>query len=115
MNEHLRQTGRTSRMISQAVALMCQGREVVILAHHEVFARDLRQRVDAALVAGGARSIKVQVMPERFNWRTMRVEGANPNSVFLVDHMAIEIQVEDIDKQILRLQQLARQLYPLTT
>lgn len=113
MNLHLRQTGRTYRMLCQAVSLNAQGRAVYIYVHHEVFRRRL---VTWAKELHLPSSVKIEVLPDDFNWSTMRPhDRMHTNCVCLVDHAAVEIHLQELDEQILKLQQLTRQLYHLTT
>jgi hypothetical protein len=114
MNLHLRQTGRTTRMLAQAAAMANLGRAVYVYAHHITYVRQLEKQFH-----GGGRnhaSVKFEVLPHDWNWRTMCPnDKAHPNCVFLVDHATVEIHLEEVDKEIMRLQQLARQMYSLTT
>lgn len=111
MNLHLRQTGRTTRMLAQAASYAAQGRAVYVYAHHPHYVRELQKKFGEHYP-----SVKFEVLPESWDWSTMRPnDRAHPNCVFLVDHYAIELHLEDTDKEIMRLQQLARQLYHLTT
>lgn len=111
MNEHLRQTGRTTRMLATATSLCTRGRAVYIYTD-SVGVR----RLQAELRDPAWRSIKIEVLPEHFNWETMRPsDRAHPNCVFLVEHHLIEERLQRLDKEIMQMQQLARQLYHLTT
>lgn len=111
MNEHLRQTGRTERMLANAISLCTQGRAVYIYTD----SRGVR-RLQDQLRNPAWSSIKVEVLPEDFNWTIMKPhDRAHPNCVFLVEHQLIELELQKLDERILRLQQLARQLYSLTT
>lgn len=114
MNLHLRQTGRTTRMMEQAVSHAAQGRAVYVYAHHRVYVRQLEQKFQRQLIVYP--SIKIEMLPDAWDWQSMRPnDKAHPNCVFLVDHTAVELHLEEIDKEIMRRQQLARQLYSLTT
>jgi len=112
MNLHLRQTGRTTRMLAQAAAYAAQGRAVYVYGHHPHYVR-LMQRDFGT----GFPSVKFEVLPEDWDWVCMQPGGqrAHPNCVFLVDHLAIELRLEELDKQLMKMQQLVRQLYALTT
>ena len=114
MNDHLRQTGRTTRLMGQAVSLAAQGRAVYIFAHNSQYAQRMQRDFEAQFPS--VKSVKFDVLPEGFNWRSMQPGGPrhHPNCVFLVDQCAVELHLIEVDKQIMQLQQLARQLYQLT-
>lgn len=110
MNEHLRQTGRTTRLMEKAQEIENQGRQVTLYVHNKSYQR---------LVEGEARrrgqTFTVDSIPYHFDWEHMRpMEYQGPN-VCLVDHAAVEIELQRLDERILKMQQLARQLYHLTT
>lgn len=80
-----RRTGRTIRLVSEALLLAGQGRAVYVIARQ---AAALQKRIDKDVPGSG---IKCEPqLPVGFNWRTMRVEGSHPNCVWLVDHYMIE-------------------------
>lgn len=112
MNAHLRQTGRTERMIANALSLNARGRAVYIFTDSQRGVARLRE-----ILRPEHNAIKVEVIPQHFDWEWMRPQGSNPhpNYVFLVEHQVIERELGKLDEEILRLQQLSRQLYHLTT
>lgn len=110
MNDHLRQTGRTTRLVANAISYDTQGHEVYVLVHDLTYARVLAKHAMLRQRPG----IKVEVVPENFDWTTFRLE-TRPDAICLVDHAAIEVKLQRLDEHILRQQQLARQLYALTT
>ncbi len=118
MNEHLRQSGRTSRMLSNAVALAVQGWIVYVLAHETKYAEQLRVRLKADLPSASpaCKSIKFQTVPDDFDWAIMRPHSArhDDHCVWLVDHATIEQCILKLHQQIMQKQLLATQLYALT-
>jgi hypothetical protein len=112
MNDHLRQTGRTERMMARAVSLRSLGHAVYILTD----ANSVRRLRDHELIHGFT-SIKVEEMPQHFDWEKMCPAPGlhHPNCVFLVEHHVIERELQKLDEKIMRMQQLSRQLYHLTT
>lgn len=106
MNEHLKQTGRTTRLIEKAKQLQAEGRNVVVLMPTRQMAQVLQRtwRLD----------VPVEAVPDEFDWVRLQ-DPRRPYTTFLVDHRAVEMRLQEIDEEIMRLQQLARQLYPLTT
>lgn len=79
-----RQSGRTTRMLKHARALAEEGRQVYVVADNEDHARDFRRRV--------GKGVKIETPKSLGNlvWEDMRLLGAHPNCVLLVDHYAIE-------------------------
>lgn len=118
MNEHLRQTGRTTRLIEKAVHEARAGRAVHILVAQSPQGKLLAKRVDDLwqhLYPGDrGHGIKVELPMPGFNWNYMRPINAHPNCVFLVDHTLAEAHIEEIQKDINKLAKLAAKLYPLT-
>jgi hypothetical protein len=96
--EHLRQTGRTTRMLKHAVNLARSGKRVVIIADNRTDANRLSLELHQFITLEPgetlqSRGIKVSV-PELlgadFDWEDMSVPLADDATVFLVDHHAIE-------------------------
>lgn len=111
MNEHLRQTGRTTRLMKKAQDLVAMGHTVTLLVHDDRYRRTVAQRAEQLRY-----SFRVSVVPQYFDWEKMRPrEVRDSTTVWLADHAAVEQHLQHLDEEILRLQQLARQLYALTT
>jgi len=77
-------------MIEHAHTLAGQGKAVYIIAVNEHDAGRIRR-----LVGTPNRGIKVETEESlpNFDWRTMRLKGAWPNCIVLVDHYAIEARI----------------------
>ena len=88
--QKLRHTGRTTRMLEHAKQLALAGRAVYVIADNE---RDIR-RLEAECFKTGASNLGIKFetpnSPGNFDWEQMRLIGAHPNCVVLVDHHAIE-------------------------
>lgn len=87
-----RQTGRTTRMIKQAVELAKAGKAVYIVAFTLEHKAGIERRMDNEGIDFERLGIKVEAqyhLPE-FDWKTMTLPGAHPNCVVLVDHATIE-------------------------
>ncbi len=85
----------------------------MIVVHDSRYAKLLR-----ASFPGLNKAVRIDTIDTYpiFNWARMRPETDNDYTCrYFVDHAAVEQELEALDKQILRLQQLARQLYALTT
>lgn len=85
--QKLRGTGRTTRLLEHAKKLAREGRAVYVIAGN---ARDaLRLQM---LCGEPTLGIKFETprSPGNFDWEQMRMIGAHPNCVVLVDHHAIE-------------------------
>jgi hypothetical protein len=83
----LRQTGRTTRMISQAMAMHAAGLKVYVITHASAYAKVLRKQFPAL-----PESVWMGSFAElgNFDPETHRLVGAHPNCVVLIDHAAIE-------------------------
>ena len=83
-----RATGRTTRMLAEAVRLRDEGHAVYVIAANYSHVKMLRQHL-----GDSARGIEVTAVNDTFDWTTMRVRGSHPNIVTLVDHYAIECRI----------------------
>lgn len=84
--DQLRGTGRTTRMLEHAKKLVDEGRRVWILVYHTSEILRIRSQL-------GTSDQRIQITtPElaRFDWKAMRIQGLDPNTVILIDHHAIE-------------------------
>lgn len=88
--QKLRRTGRTTRMLEHAKQLALAGRAVYVIADNE---RDLR-RLEIECFKTGEPNLGIKFETQQslgtFDWEQMRLIGAHPNCVVLVDHHAIE-------------------------
>lgn len=127
MNDALRQTGRTTRMIEKAIQESRAGRAVYVLVPYRHMVIDLQHQVDEAFEKtwpGRAHGIKVEWLDPKgegglgalqgFDWRSLRIPSAHPNCVWLLDHSLAEIRIQMLQDQIAELAKRAGQLYPLT-
>jgi hypothetical protein len=106
MNKHLIQTGRTTRLVEKAARLQADGHDVVVLMPTIQMAQILQRTWNL--------SVPVRAIPDTFDWETLK-DRHHPRRVCLLDHTVVEMRLQEIDNEIMRLQQQARQLYPLTT
>lgn len=117
MNEHLRQTGRTTRMLERAMMEALHGHAVYVLADSPYTRLLARQFEDMWRKHHGSRlhGVKFETPSSvGFDWDQMRQPSAHPNCVFLLDHTIVEREIQQIQKTIERLATKAAQLYPLT-
>src|SRR5688572_33456709 len=86
----LRRTGRTTRMLEHAKELALAGRAVYVIADNERDAR--RLEIECFKTGEPNLGIKFETPGSlgNFDWEEMRLTGAHPNCVVLVDHNAIE-------------------------
>jgi len=92
MNDPLRGTGRTTRMLQKAAWLAKNGRRVVVVMDHPSQSRDIGQ------VMSG-----VEVVSSRhctWSWHGMRMQGFSDDTIFLVDHYALEMRRDFLQRQI---------------
>lgn len=93
-----RNTGRTRRMLRDAMKLCEAGRAVYVIAADSAHADtlkhslyEIRREVHCDSPDPGYNSIKIETPDTlNFDWRIMAVPHAHPKCVFLVDHYAIE-------------------------
>lgn len=85
LNEN-RRTGRTTRMMEEAKALAQAGKAVYVVATTPILQKYIED--DETLRLG----IKFESISSLSNldWLALRLRGAHPNCVVLVDHYAIE-------------------------
>lgn len=96
--------------------MLVQGRAVYFYVANQKDARLLRDKANHMGLQRVWQHAKFEALPEGFNWETFTPHNrAHLSCAFIVDHSLIESELLEIDKQIMRLQQLARQLYHLTT
>ena len=76
-------------MLDDARAKAAEGRAVYVIAANVAEMRRMQQ-----MLGQDARSLGIKFetadSPGNFDWRSMRLRGAHPNCVVLVDHSAIE-------------------------
>lgn len=120
MNDALRQTGRTTRLIEKAVHQASCGFAVYVVVGQSQMIRRLQEQVqeiwDRLWPGRGPHGIKVETLQGlgSFDFREMRTRGAHPNSVFLVEHTLAEARIESLQRQMAALAEEVRRLYPLT-
>ena len=125
MNEALRATGRTTRLIDRAVQEASTGRAVYFFVAMPSMIKLMEAAIQRAWEAytGGRKShgIKVEAMSSwdnkgQWNWEEMEpmYSGAHPNCLWLVDHFAVEGEISRIHHRIEQLAKLAGKLYPHT-
>lgn len=86
----LRATGRTTRMLEEAIRQDKQGRAVYVMAATH-FQADWIKRKLLDMTKGKPGGIKVEhPRSMNFDWDRMLMPGAHANCVILVDHFAIE-------------------------
>lgn len=89
--------GRTYRMLKEAFELCQSGRAVYVLCVNAQHAKELKDiymkrfnRLDS--------SVKFESINDlsNFDYESMRLKGAHPNCVVLVDHYAIEYHFKNL-------------------
>lgn len=85
-----KRTGRTTRMLEEAIRLQQEGRAVYVM----VGSGSEKERLENILYNGMGASKSIHVdnvhMSQTFDWDLMRLNGAHPNCICLVDHAVIE-------------------------
>lgn len=90
-DEKLRKTGRTTRMLQEAISFAKQGRAVYVIAGSADHRNQLEKRISDLCYGLTNLGIKVEYpAPHNFDWDYLRLKGAHPNCVVLIDHHTIE-------------------------
>jgi len=89
-----RQTGRTTRMLTEAFKLAKEGKAVYVIAANHGHIFQMEEMADRLFGAGEASALGVKFetsasLPS-FDFRTMQLKGAHPSCRVFVDHWAIE-------------------------
>jgi hypothetical protein len=76
-------------MLQEAISLTGKGKAVYVIAHNRDQAEMLKQMAGRI---GKTLGIKFETPSSlsNFDWETLRLRGAHPNCIVLVDHYAIE-------------------------
>lgn len=88
-----RQTGRTTRLLKEAIRLLIAGRQVCVVASSREEASRFRRVFREELGAVGE-SVVVKALREvrYFNWHAMNFPGLPSDVEVLIDHHAIELE-----------------------
>lgn len=100
-NDDQRRTGRTSRMLAEAKALARQGRAVYVLAATPADAKRLERMAGADGAGLGIRYESIDGL-DNLDLEQMRLTGAHPNTVVLIDHHAIEMRFSAVLQMLRR-------------
>lgn len=112
LNDHLRQSGRTERLIQKAEELAKLGRRVFIMCATQDMANALQtQRIGRP---GRNTVIKAIKIPSNFNWETMQPPDPEVNAIYLADHHLAEQEVLRLQAKISHFELLKLQVYQLT-
>ena len=92
MYQPARRSGRTTRMLTEALEAAMSGQAVYIIASHrhtQEYMRELLAEMSPASDFG----IKIEFpAPSNFDWESLTLLGAHQNCRVLVDHLAIEVK-----------------------
>lgn len=102
-----RRTGRTTRMLHEALDAAIHGQSVIVIAANARLARDMQHqlhtmaegyltRVSLGCIEFPGARILIQTPGKDFDWMTLRVRGMDRSMRVLVDHYAIEMSFEPI-------------------
>ena len=94
-NTHLKQTGRTQRLIEEALRCESAGNAVIIVTESSAGADFIKKRIKDI-----RKDSKIEVCTpydkSGFDWRTMSFFGTHPETVVLIDHYTIEVKFHKI-------------------
>jgi hypothetical protein len=107
-------------MVERALEAALDGRAVYLLLErgtHSVWRTYIEDVWFLRTGAQQGHGIKLET-PESlgyaFDWRTLRIRHAHPNTLVLVDHYFCEKQIMEHQRRIAELQAAITQLHPLT-
>lgn len=101
-NTHLRQTGRTTRMLLDAVEASKSGKEVYVLISNHDFLQKIFVLANEVGIKDYIKnsSIKIRVISSNHNddwdWDSYRLLGVGDETAVFVDHIVIERKYEKI-------------------
>ena len=93
----MRATGRTTRMLMDAIQQAKNGHDVCVVAANLEHAGILRQMYCDMVPEEDVTLVKFAsvAMIENFDWDTLRIKG-EPNSKILLDHYTVEAKFEKL-------------------
>jgi hypothetical protein len=99
--DKLRSTGRTTRMLQEAIRLSEQRHAVYVISASTYHREMLQIKLDS-LNPPEYHGIKIEVADAlpTFDWKRMCLKGAHPNCRVLVDHWVIESQYSEMLKML---------------
>jgi hypothetical protein len=124
MNDHLRHTGRSFNLLSQALSYAIEQlpityyvkdrnhRAIVERQWHDVCREHYREHYRSDRVP---RSLIIRELPEDFDWRHMQpagIPGYSHEQICFVDHYVVEQQIAELQERVTKLNQLIAQLQP---
>lgn len=97
-------SGRTGRMLDDALRLNAEGKAVYVLALNDDDAKAMQNALIHKDIGADLNSIKVEPIADwpRFDFTRMTNPGAHSNCVFLVDHSVIEHRYEKMLEELHR-------------
>lgn len=87
---HLTQTGRTSRMVQDAVSQAAHGKAVYVICVSDAHAAQVKQKIREQGWDHMGISVEGPQLLRDFDWIRMKTRGAHSNCTFLVDHAVVE-------------------------
>lgn len=101
-----RQTGRTTRMLTEAFKLAKEGKAVYVLAANSEHMYQMERMADRLFGSGEASVLGVKFETPAslttFDFRTMQLRGAHPNCRILIDHWTIESEFAEMLSELHR-------------
>ena len=106
MPDQHKQTGRTTRMLTEAFKLAKEGKAVYVLAANHEHMYYMERVADRLFGSGEASRLGVKFETPAslttFDFQTMRLKGAHPNCRTLIDHWTIESEYAIMLKELHR-------------
>lgn len=114
LNEHLTQTGRTTKLLHRAYELALTGRHVFVMCSTHVHVKHVEEML--VRLHGGLSGVSVITLPRDFDWETMRPKNVahSWDTIYLPDHVVAEQEILRLQAKIAHFQLLQMQIYPMT-
>ena len=102
MNEKLKCSGRTTKLLFEAIKLWMNGEQVCVVLSNFHDCEHYKRRIDsitsviASLYNIENRIIFITSDDISWNWGTLKRRGSDSNTKYLIDHSAIEKRFETL-------------------
>lgn len=102
MNNNLRQSGRTAKLLFEAIKLWMNGEKVCVVLSNFHDCEHHKRRVDSITsIIASLHNIENRIIfitsdDISWNWGTLMRRGCDTNTKYLIDHAAIEKRFETL-------------------
>lgn len=96
-----RQSGRTTRLLKEAIDLVKAGRAVYVIGTNKQHCWHLKNAADLLVPDVGIKFETPETL-SNLDWETVSLKGAHPNCIVLVDHATIEARFSKLIEMLHR-------------